>query len=85
MRVYYFKYIRENGVAMAREMSFLVEQGNDAVFSDAHRSARDTLIAKMEMAAAKSLSTSHLEEMVKRNKKRNKDGRVAADSDEQSD
>lgn len=42
-------------------MSFLAEQGSDAVFSDAHRSARVTLTAKIEIEATKTLAKARLE------------------------
>lgn len=61
MRAQYFRDITEQGVEMARQMAFLVEQGNDAVFSEAYRTARDTLTTKMEVEAAKQLAKARLE------------------------
>ena len=43
MRAQYFRDITEQGVEAARQMSFLVEQGHDAVFSQSYRSAREAL------------------------------------------
>ena len=48
MRDQYIRDITEQGVEIARQMSSLVEQGNDAVFSKSYRSARDALTSKME-------------------------------------
>lgn len=61
MRAQYFRDITEQGVEMARQMAFLVEQGNDAVFSDSYRTARDALTSKMEVEAAKQLAKARLE------------------------
>lgn len=47
MRSQYFKDITEHGVEMARQMSFLVDQGSDAVLSEVHRSTREALTAKI--------------------------------------
>ena len=41
MRAQYFRDITEHGVVAAGKMSFLVEQGHDAVFSQSYRSARE--------------------------------------------
>ena len=47
MRAQYFREITEQGVEAARQMSFLVEQGHDAVFSESYRSAREELTNKL--------------------------------------
>lgn len=61
MRAQYFRDITEQGVEIARQMAFLVEQGHDAVFSESYRSARDALTSKMEVEAAKQLAKARLE------------------------
>ena len=48
MRAQYFRDITEQGVEMARQMPFMVEQGHDAVFSESYRSAREALTSKLE-------------------------------------
>ena len=52
MRAQYFRDITDQGVETARQMSFLVEQGHDAVFSESHRSAREALTTKIEIETA---------------------------------
>lgn len=42
-------------------MSFLVEQGHNAVFSESYRSARAALMSKMETEAAKQMAKSGIE------------------------
>ena len=61
MRVQYFREITEQGVEAARQISFLVEQVHDAVFSESHRSAREALTNKLEVEAAKMLAKARLE------------------------
>ena len=61
MRAQYFRDITEQGVESARQMSFFVEKGNDAVFSKSYRSARDALTSMMETEAAKRLTKARLE------------------------
>ena len=61
MRAQYFRDITEQGVEAARQMSFLVEQGHDAVFSQSYRSAREALTSKLENEAAKMLAKARLE------------------------
>lgn len=61
MRAQYFRHITEQGVEIARQMSFLVEQGNDAVFSKSYTSARDALTSKIETEAAKMLAKARVE------------------------
>lgn len=60
MRAQYFREITEQGVEAARQMSFLVEQGHDAVFSESYRSARQALTSKLEIEAAKMLAKARL-------------------------
>lgn len=73
MRAQYFRDITEHGIEMARQMSFLVEQGHDAVFSESYRSARKALTSKMEIEAAKMLAKARLERI--------SGGRASASSD----
>lgn len=61
MRAQYFRDITDQGVEIARQMSFLVEQGHDAVFSESYRTARDALNSKIEIEAAKQLAKTRLE------------------------
>jgi len=61
MRAQYFRDINDQGMEMARQMAFLVEQGHDAVFSESYRSARTTLTSKMEVEAAKQLAKARIE------------------------
>lgn len=61
MRTQYFKNRTEQGVDIAMQMSFLVEQNQDAVFSESHRSARTILTSKMESEAAKMIAKAMLE------------------------
>ena len=84
MRAQYFKDITGHGMEMARQISFLVRQGSDAVFSDAHRSAKDPLTAKIETEAAKTLVKARLEAARNKKQKEKRGRRVAEESDEQS-
>lgn len=61
MRAQYITDIKEQGVVLARQMAFLVEQGHDAVFSESYHSVIEALTVKMEFEAAKGLSNAHLE------------------------
>ena len=61
MRAQYFRDLTEQRVEIARQLSFLVEQGHDAVFSESYRSARTALTAKMETEAAKMLAKARRE------------------------
>ena len=79
MRAQYFKDVTEHGVEMARQMSYLVEQSNDAVFSEAHRTARQALTGRIETEAAKVLAKARLEAVTKKKKK---GGGRAADGDQ---
>jgi hypothetical protein len=49
------------GVEASRQMSFLVEQGHDAVHSTSHKSVRATLTQRLEKDAAKILAKTYLE------------------------
>ena len=60
MRDQYFRDINEQGVEIAIQMCFLVEEGHDAVFSESYRSARTVLTSKMEIEAAKMLAKARL-------------------------
>lgn len=53
MRAQYLRNMMEHGLEMARQMSVLVEQRNDAVFSESYRSARRAPKSKIEIEAAK--------------------------------
>lgn len=79
MRAQYFRDITEQGIEEARQMSFLVEQGHDAVFSESHRSARQALTSKLEVEAAKALAKRRLERARGGSKKDGVDG--ATDSE----
>ena len=48
-------------------MSFLVEQGYDAVFSESHRSAREALTTKIEIETAKQIAKARVERAAGRN------------------
>jgi hypothetical protein len=61
MRGQYFSDIVQYGVEAARQMSFIVEQGHDAIHSTSHKSARESLSLKIESEAAKMLAKAHLE------------------------
>jgi hypothetical protein len=61
MRAQYFHDIVGYGVEAARQMSFLVEQGHDAVHSASHKSVRATLTQRLETEAAKMLAKTYLE------------------------
>lgn len=68
MRAQYFRDITEQGMETARQMSFLVEQGHDAVFSESYRSAREALASKMEVEAAKQLAKARIDRAAKKGK-----------------
>lgn len=78
MRAQYLKDITEQVIEVARQMSFLVEQSQYAVFSESNRSARETLTAKIDVEAAKQLAKTRLR---KANKRKKKKKRGAVDSD----
>lgn len=61
MRAQYFRDVTDQGVEIARQMSFLVEQGHDPVFSESYRTAREALSSKLEIEAAKQLAKARLE------------------------
>lgn len=61
MRAQYFRDVTEQGMEMARQMAFLVEQGHDAVFSESYRSAREALTSKIETEAAKEMARARME------------------------
>jgi hypothetical protein len=61
MRAQYFHDIVGYGVEAARQMSFLVEQGHDAVHSTSHQNVRTALTQRLEAEAAKMLAKSYLE------------------------
>ena len=61
MRAQYFRDFTEQGVETARQMSFRVEQGYDAVFSESYRAAREALTSKLDIEAAKQLAKARLE------------------------
>lgn len=65
MRAQYFRDITEQGMDTARQMSFLVEQGHDAVFSNSYRTAREALNTKLEVEAAKQLAKARIEKAKK--------------------
>ena len=67
MRAQYFRDITDQGVETARQMSFLVEQGYDAVFSESHRSAREALTTKIEIETAKQIAKARVERAAGRN------------------
>lgn len=79
MRAQYFRDITENGIEEARQMAFLVEQGNDAVHSETYKTAREALTGKLEVEAAKQLAKARLERASKKKKKGGASG--AAESD----
>lgn len=60
-------------------MSFLVEQGHDAVHSSSYRTARENLTGKLETEAAKQLAKLRLEKA--KRKKGSGGASGAADSD----
>lgn len=62
----YFRYIVHQGVDFARQISFLVEKFQDAVFSESHRCAPEALTAKMEVDVAKQLAKLRLEKTGKK-------------------
>ena len=64
MRGQYFREIVEHGVEEARQMAFLVEQGQDAVHSSSYRAAREALTAKLEVETAKQLAKARLERAI---------------------
>lgn len=68
MRAQYFRDLVHQGVDIARQMSILVEQGQDAVFSESHRAAREALTSKMEVEAAKQLAKARLSRAGKKGK-----------------
>lgn len=80
MRAQYFRDITENGIEEARQMAFLVEQGNDAVHSASYKTARSALNGKLEVEAAKQLAKARLERATK-NKKKKGGASSAAESD----
>lgn len=47
MRAQYFKEVTGHGVEMARQMSYLVDYGNDAMFSEVHCVVRDIITTKI--------------------------------------
>ena len=61
MRAQFFWESTEQGVEAARQMSFLVKQGHDAVFPESYRTAREFLTTKLETEAAKMLAKARLE------------------------
>lgn len=63
MRAQYFRDITEQGVEAARQMSFLVEQGHDAVFSESYRTAREALTTRLETETAKQLAKTRMEKV----------------------
>ena len=67
MRAQYFRDITEQGVETARQMSFLVEQGHDAVFAESHRSAREAITTKIEIEMAKQIAKARVERAAGRN------------------
>lgn len=81
MRSQYFRDITENGIEEARQMAFLVEQGSDAVHSNAYRSTREVLTGKLEVEAAKQLAKSRLERATKKGGKTNNKKKKGGASD----
>jgi hypothetical protein len=61
MRAQYFHDIVGHGVEAARQMSFLVQQGHDAVHSSSHKSVRESLSQRLEAETAKMLAKTYLE------------------------
>lgn len=61
MRAQYFHYITDHGIEEARQMAFLVEQGNDVVHSNSYRTARESPSPKLETETAKQLAKARLE------------------------
>lgn len=60
MRAQYFRDIFELGTDETKQMAFLVEQGNDAVHSEAYKSTREALTGWIEVEAAIQLAKSRL-------------------------
>lgn len=61
MRAQYFRVVTEQGVEIARQMSLLVEQGHDPVFSNSYRTSHEAITSKLEIKAGKKLGKSRLE------------------------
>ena len=61
MLAQYFRDITDQCVERARQMSFFVEEGHDAVFSESHRSAREALTTKIEIEKAKKIAKARVE------------------------
>ena len=66
---------------MARQMSVLVEQSWDAVFSESYRTARDVLTQKLEFEAAKQHAKMRLESANIAGKKSFRSGNLAAEEE----
>lgn len=73
MRAQYLRYIKEQVTDIARLMSFLVEQGQDAVLSESHRTSIEALTSKMEVEVSKQLSKALLAKATKKVKDVNSD------------
>lgn len=56
----YSKYAVDQGMELARQISFLAEQGQDPAFSQSYRSAWEALTSQLEVEAAKQLAKAHL-------------------------
>lgn len=61
MRAQYFSDVTEQGMDMARQMSFLVEQGHEVVLSQSYRSSREALTSKLETESGKQLAKARLQ------------------------
>lgn len=62
MRAQYLRDVTEQGMAMARQMSFLVEQGHDVVLLQSYQTSGEDLTSNLEAKAAKQLAMVRLEE-----------------------
>lgn len=74
MRAQYFRDITEHGLEEARQMAFLVEQDNDAVYLESYRTAREALTSKLELEAAKKFAKTCLEKATGNNSHKGKKG-----------
>lgn len=74
MRFQYFPNVTEQGTDIAGQVSFLVDQGKDAVSYESHRTVREALTSKMEVEATKQLAKARFVKEVKKRNVGNSDG-----------
>lgn len=70
MRAQYFHDNTDHGVEEARQMTFLVEQGHEAVNSLSYRMKREDFTGKLKTEAAKQLANARLKKASKKKKKK---------------